>query len=436
MESDRKNRIIRSVSIIALICILVLSAGLFIYLNTVTATNMKETTRQELEGLAFSISQHVDGDTLSRLQSGDEGTPEFLQLRDTLHLIKESNPQILYLYTMRQNGTVAEFVVDEAYGYEADAAYIGDVYTEVNPDLLAGFTRVSADHDFTTDQWGTVLSGYAPVYDSAGNAVGLVGVDMDSTNVQQEMFTLNWLIFTIGFAAMIFTTLIAIGSSILRSRSENQVEQANRKLHLLNSITRHDILNTLTGLLGLEDMALYSTTDKGVVPHLDEMRNLTKRVESQINFTRDYQNLGTVEPVWQNLREILQRAIFTIDLGDVNLSVDCRELEIYADQLLERVFYNLIDNALRYGGHVRHIRIRCEPVQKMLVLTVEDDGVGVPDGFKEDIFTRKHYNHTGFGLFLSKEILSITGITIRETGTYGEGARFEISIPRGRHRLL
>jgi hypothetical protein len=118
VESDRKNRIIRSVSIIALICILVLSAGLFIYLNTVTATNMKETTRQELEGLAFSISQHVDGDTLSRLQSGDEGTPEFLQLRDTLHLIKESNPQILYLYTMRQNGTVAEFVVDEAYGYE------------------------------------------------------------------------------------------------------------------------------------------------------------------------------------------------------------------------------------------------------------------------------------------------------------------------------
>jgi signal transduction histidine kinase len=61
--------------------------------------------------------------------------------------------------------------------------------------------------------------------------------------------------------------------------------------------------------------------------------------------------------------------------------------------------------------------------------------VGIPEGAKERIFKREYYRNTGYGLFLSGEILSITGLSIRETGEPEKGARFEIVAPKGVYRL-
>ncbi len=65
----------------------------------------------------------------------------------------------------------------------------------------------------------------------------------------------------------------------------------------------------------------------------------------------------------------------------------------------------------------------------------EDDGEGVPADEKEKIFERGFGKNTGLGLFISREILDITGITIRETGVPGKGARFEMAVPKGTYRL-
>ena len=63
-------------------------------------------------------------------------------------------------------------------------------------------------------------------------------------------------------------------------------------------------------------------------------------------------------------------------------------------------------------------------------------GSGVPDKEKERIFRREYFKNTGFGLFLSREILAITNLTIKETGKYGNGARFVIHVPREAYRSL
>jgi signal transduction histidine kinase len=69
------------------------------------------------------------------------------------------------------------------------------------------------------------------------------------------------------------------------------------------------------------------------------------------------------------------------------------------------------------------------------VIVCEDDGVGIPSGKKEAIFNRGYFKHTGFGLYLSREILSITDITITENGVPGKGARFEMTVPKGAYRF-
>lgn len=65
------------------------------------------------------------------------------------------------------------------------------------------------------------------------------------------------------------------------------------------------------------------------------------------------------------------------------------------------------------------------------MVVYEDNGIGVPAGAKEKIFRREYFQNTGLGLYLSREILAITKMEIQETGIPGEGARFEIFVPKG-----
>ncbi len=110
-------------------------------------------------------------------------------------------------------------------------------------------------------------------------------------------------------------------------------------------------------------------------------------------------------------------------------------MEVFADPLIVKVFFNLIDNALRHGGRITTIRFAFEARNGDRIIICEDDGDGVARGEKERIFERGFGKNTGFGLAISREILDITGITIRETGEPGRGARFEIRVPKGAYRL-
>ena len=117
--------------------------------------------------------------------------------------------------------------------------------------------------------------------------------------------------------------------------------------------------------------------------------------------------------------------------SSVTFVVDLDEIEVYADPLFEKVLYTLIDNTLRHGESATQIQLSCRLTGTGdLVLQYEDNGIGIRDGDKERIFERGFGKNTGFGLFLAREILAITGITIAETGEPGMGARFEITVPK------
>ena len=103
--------------------------------------------------------------------------------------------------------------------------------------------------------------------------------------------------------------------------------------------------------------------------------------------------------------------------------------------MVERVFLNLMDNTIRHAEGATFVRIGCSKVGSCLLILWEDDGSGVPEDLKERIFERGYGKNNGFGLFLAREILGITGIEITEKGVAGEGARFEILVPEGGYRL-
>ncbi|MDD1685106.1 MAG: ATP-binding protein, partial [Methanoregula sp.] len=219
-------------------------------------------------------------------------------------------------------------------------------------------------------------------------------------------------------------------------QADEAIMRANKKLNFFSSITRHDILNLLTSLKGNLELSKESAGSSGIRSSVEKELAAAEAIQNQILFTRDYQDIGIQPPAWQNVREVIVKSCSGIHLGKVEVEVLITGAEIYADLLLGRVFFHLIDNAIRYGGAVSRIRFTGEESFEELVLACEDDGVGIPADAKEKIFNRQYYGSSGIAMFISQEILSITGISIRETGVPGKGARFEIRVPKGAYRFV
>ena len=226
-----------------------------------------------------------------------------------------------------------------------------------------------------------------------------------------------------------------------RVQAAEALAYANHKLGILTSITRHDIQNKLTGVMGYLDLLRGSLRDPQLVGFLEKAEASADAIRHHIEFTRDYESLGGIAPVWQEITPILADIRSHFDLGTIAFEEPAAGFSVFADPMFAKVIYNLVDNSLRHGVHVRRIRLDATPCgDGGCTLTYEDDGVGISPDKKEIIFERGFTTSSGpgkssgLGLFLVRDILAITGIAIKETGVPGSGSRFEMSVPPGKWR--
>jgi signal transduction histidine kinase len=230
--------------------------------------------------------------------------------------------------------------------------------------------------------------------------------------------------------------IAAVRDITAKKLAEEVLRQANKKLNLLSGITRHDINNQLTVLRGHLALLEKKQPDPSSGEHLKKIHVSAQNILSMIQFTKEYESIGVNAPAWQDCRTLVETAVMHAMPGTVTVKNDIRAgVEVFADPLIVKVFYNLVDNAVRHGGMISMIRFSAGEHDGTLVIAGEDDGDGIPGELKEKIFGRGYGKNTGLGLFLSREILSITGIAIRETGEPGKGARFEIIVPAGTYRF-
>jgi signal transduction histidine kinase len=200
------------------------------------------------------------------------------------------------------------------------------------------------------------------------------------------------------------------------------------------SITRHDLLNQLTAMREYLELSAASRarSPENAWANIASATAVVNQTINTVEFTGEYQKIGVKSPVWHNAKKLVELSgnfTHTGAIKIVNALPD--SLEIYADPLVMKVFSNLIDNAVRYGKTITTITFRYEKTGADQKIICEDNGIGVADEEKEKIFAYEYGLNTGLGLFLAREILAITGITITETGIAGKGARFEILCPPG-----
>lgn len=217
-----------------------------------------------------------------------------------------------------------------------------------------------------------------------------------------------------------------------RRRAEQALANANHKLMILSSITRHDTLNQITASRGyLELMEGRLPDDAAVKRYNSKAIGALDNIVELIEFAKEYERVGLHGPRWMGISSIIS------NLSPSNLIIEdsCQGLEVYADPMMDKVFYNLLDNAERHATGATTISISTRLKGNDMELIWEDDGPGVAAEDKERIFERGVGKNTGFGLFLIKEILLMTGITVNEDGEPGAGARFTMTIPDGFHRM-
>lgn len=224
-----------------------------------------------------------------------------------------------------------------------------------------------------------------------------------------------------------------------RKMVETALANANKKLYLMASITCHDLLNQLNSLQGYLELSSLDREDNPTLAwsYVDKATNILGQTIITVKFTKEYTEIGVKSPVWHNCRELVNKSLQHTSLNHVLLeNLIPENFEIYADPLIEKVFSNLIENAVRYGETISKIQIRYEYINGVHSIICEDDGTGIPENEKGMIFNYQYGKNTGQGLFLSKEILSITGITIQEMGIFTKGAKFEIICPEDTIRFV
>jgi PAS domain S-box-containing protein len=212
-------------------------------------------------------------------------------------------------------------------------------------------------------------------------------------------------------------------------------ETLSMKIDLLFSITRRDILDQLSNIVNSLERAQLKSSREAMQTFFDKTLESIESIRNQMAFVRSLQDIGITSPTWQSVKKVFWDAVMLYPSKTIDIRLEMDDIELYADPLLPRVFYNLLANSIQHGDHqLTKIRLYAQKTGESLLLIYEDNGKGIPFDEKEKIFEFGFGTGTGFGLFLIRELLGYTGITITETGEPGKGAKFEILVPKGKFR--
>jgi PAS domain S-box-containing protein len=222
--------------------------------------------------------------------------------------------------------------------------------------------------------------------------------------------------------------------------SKEQLRTLNEKLKVVGNLTRHDAANKLMGI----KLNLYMLKKKlgdnpealGYVEQIATAVNSTQRI---FELSQIYEQIGSEKLTQVDVYESFKKAVLlTPNLTEIRVINETKGLTVTADSLLTQLFYNFIDNTLKYGEKVSEIKLSFSETPEGIMLTYRDNGVGVPVENKGKLFDEGFTTGkgSGHGLNLTKRMIEVYGWTIREIGVFGEGVVFEISIPKEHTKSL
>jgi len=201
----------------------------------------------------------------------------------------------------------------------------------------------------------------APIHDTQGNPVGIVGVSRDVTQ-RQEM--------------------------------EEQLTEINSLRELLLDIITHDLKNPASVILGMSQMLAEEDPENPLFQSIfSSSQSLLKVLESTTILSQAA--FGEKIPMQTlSLKALIEEVVYGFEQSlthhDLTVEMEVGEdIMISANPLISEIFKNYLSNAIKYAPHGKFIRIESKRKKSVVIITVKDQGETIPEAFRQSIFARQ-----------------------------------------------
>ena len=250
MEIKKYPPLRRRLAIVLIILAALFSAAVAAVFYVNFRAELRNSLRHRLENITSLAAVQQDGDVLLQVQS--EGDEYFIKVREQNLRIKGAEPELRFVYTMRKDPQGIYFVVDAGSPSEVGYSPFGTRYEEPGPALVENFDSMTGtilESEFYTDEYGTFLSGYAPIFGSDGQRVGVIGVDITADTILAKEKAYRNRLIIIFFVALFFIVIAGIVSADYLAKPIIGLRDAAEK------ISRGDFAYRITKIPGTRELA-------------------------------------------------------------------------------------------------------------------------------------------------------------------------------------
>lgn len=449
--------------------LLTLVIGLAFIFNMSGRTLMHNELKDRLRSLAATSSLLFDVRDLAQLRSAkDAKLPAYEKAVHTLGTIRSMNPEIRFAYILRptDDPTLFSFVAD-ADSLHPDTPYDmtgdgiineddeqvppGTAYdvTE-SPAVVKALDAPSATDEPYTDQWGTYMSGYAPIKDDAGKTVAVIGFDIDYLRFQTLVEN--------GFSPVAFLLLVVAGLAIAsyltasvawdRRRTKDRLDEERNMLLQLNAHQLGSPVTILQWSLETLKSIPEAETNLAVAEQISALEDVAHRLKTIMFAFHEAERIhaGTMEPETQvtPVTDIVQKAqeetAKQMLRRTQKLAVNVRTTAsvMAEEKLITGVLAELLTNASDFSTDGATIALDVTGEGKNIRITVTDHGCGIPAKEQKHLFraftrasnaARQKPDGSGLGLYIARGVIERAGGEITVQSTEGKGTTVSFTLP-------
>lgn len=472
MSTPVKEQLKAPFLIASIVALTVFAVGAFHFLHAVHV--MEEEVKLRLRHTAAAAAMQFNGDQIERIHGlRDMQTPIFMEIVDRLNQIRSDIPDIKYAYIMRktEDPLMLEFVADAdalvpeeewdenengVIDPKEELSYPGESYDVSDIPIMQNqaFSEPSVDEEVNYDQWGALISGYAPIYNSNGVVVAILGLDMtaeDYVRISKSAFSLlSYLLL------MIISVLLAAFIVLLTWKHRiDTLREVSRERSALVGLALHQ-LGTPLAIFRWWTEILEDKYGDSVCGETDACMQIEEGISRLQTVYDDLQEAHTISrgklaysPVLASLRDIIEVEVKKVEKKlewrkqtiNINLSKDI--IMRLDRKLIGGVMRELIENAMEYSSKGGTITITAIRHHNDAVVSVQDHGCGIskedmPHIFKKFVRGDKAHKYksmgNGLGLYIAQSIIEEAGGKIWAESTQGEGTTVSFSLPLSRKK--
>lgn len=232
MDTHKYPSLRRRLAIVLIILAALFSAGVTSILYFNFQNEFRDSLRHRLENITSLAGLQQNGDVFVQVQAAHDEAFEIIHEKNVK--IKRSDPELRFVYTMRKDEQGIYFVVDARVSPdEPDISEFGDRYEEPSATLVNNFDTMTGTiivPDFYTDEFGTFLSGYTPIFTSDGERVGVLGIDIAANTILARELEFRNRLIVIFIVALILIVIVGFFSADYLARPIVGLRDAAKKI--------------------------------------------------------------------------------------------------------------------------------------------------------------------------------------------------------------